>query len=326
MSGEVAEVTPDEAKRIIVREGRLLGFTALGVSPVTLPDVETERLREWLGRGYQGTMDWMARRPEGRTDAESLLPGAACVLLGALEYYSEPARPSDPAGGRDPRARISMYAEGRDYHRVLKGLWKRLMPVIEKVLPGVQGRWFVDSAPILEKAYAERAGLGWRGKHTNLIRKGTGSWFFIGGIVLDRALPFDSPATDHCGSCTLCIDACPTDAITEPYTVDSTRCISYLTIEHHGEVSQELDDLSGDWLFGCDICQEVCPWNRRFPEETPIKDLQPRPAVRDLSLHDAVRLGKSAFDERFEGMAIRRAGWDRFSRSAARAIRNRKEA
>lgn len=308
-------MTPEEGREEIRREGERLGFDAVGVSPAELPEVERDRLRRWLREGKQGTMEWMARDEGVRADAGRLLPGVRSVLMARLNYFTPP-RPV--AGG----GRLSIYALGRDYHKTVRGLLRKLMPAVERALPGVRGRRFVDSAPVMEKAYAERAGLGWRGKHSNLIAEGRGSWFFLGGILLDAELPPDAPPPDRCGSCTACIDACPTGAIPEPYVVDGSRCISYLTIEHRGDVPRDLDDRSGEWLFGCDICQEVCPWNREA-RRTEIEDFRPRPATTGLTLEAAAALGPEGFDRLFEGTAVRRAGWERFRRSVDRALRNR---
>lgn len=308
-------MNPDDAKRAIVEEGKRLGFDAVGVAPAALPAVEIERLDRWLAEGKHGTMGWMARDGAVRTDANLFLSGARSVVMASVNYYTPPA--PLPGGGR-----ISVYALGRDYHKVLRGMLRRLDGAIAEVLPGVRTRRFVDSAPVLEKAYAERAGLGWRGKHTNLIAEGAGSYFFLGGLMLDTDLPPGEAPIDRCGSCTACIDACPTGAIPAPYVVDGSRCISYLTIEHRGATADELEDASGDWLFGCDICQEVCPWNR-FARATGEPDFRPRPAITGLTLAEARSLGKERFERVFEGTAVRRAGWERFRKSAERAIRNR---
>ena len=306
---------PEEAKRQIVTAAVTVAFGAAGAAPAPLPPEEGERLGRWLAEGKQGTMSWMERSLPARLDPEELLPGARTVLVASLNYYTPP-RPLDGGG------RISIYALGRDYHNVFRSLLRRWMSAVSSILPGVRGRWFVDSAPILEKYYAERAGLGWRGKHTNLIHPERGSWFFLGGILIDRELPPDRPLPDRCGSCTACIDACPTGAIVAPYTLDGSRCISYLTIEHRGEIDRELADRSGDWIFGCDICQQVCPWNGDA-RETERSDFRPRPAVTSLTLDEASSLGPERFDSLFEGSPVRRAGWERFGASARRALRNR---
>ncbi len=303
----------EEAKEAIRTEAIEAGFDVLGFAPALLPAVEGERFTKWLDEGMHGTMEWIGRSSGGRSDASTLLPGAETVIIGAVNYH-DPAWSPLPGGGR-----ISRYAVGRDYHKVIRRFWRKAMPAIERLLPGVRGRWFVDSAPILEKAYAERAGLGWRGKHSNVIVPKKGSWFFLGGLVIDRELPADLPAADRCGTCRRCIDACPTGAIVEPYRVDSRRCISYLTIEHAGEVDHHLDEKSGDWIFGCDICQEVCPWNR-FSSPCREKRFLPAEGTRRLTLNRAVRFDREAFDLFFRGTPVRRAGWERFRRAVKRAI------
>ncbi len=308
----------EDIKTALIEEGRKIGFDSLGVSGVELPPVEKVRFADWLSKGMHGTMDWLARRPDGRSDPETLLGGARSVLIGTVNYFDPGWKPLDGGG------RISRYAGGRDYHKVIRGLWKKMLPALDRLMPGVQVRWFVDSAPILEKAYAEQAGIGWRGKNSNVIAVKSGSYFFLGGMVIDRELPPDSPAVDRCGSCTRCIDACPTDAIAAPYIVDSRRCISYLTIEHKGDVDDDLESRSGEWLFGCDICQEVCPWNR-FSVAARIDSLSTRPGVRDLTLERAAGLDQDSFDRLFRGTPVRRAGWERFHRAVQRALRNRKE-
>lgn len=313
MSG--TELHGTDAKTRIQARARELGFLALGVAPATVPDLERERLTAWLGKRYHGSMSWMETQKELRLDPQSLLPGARSILMGAFNYF--PGRETDP--GPDW---ISRYARGRDYHKTIRKLWRALLPTVEAELPGVRVRWFVDSAPMLEKYHAEQAGIGWRAKNANVIRKGAGSWFFLGGMLIDRELPPDTPAVDHCGSCTLCIDACPTAAIVEPMVVDSNRCISYFTIEHEGPIPDDLKEKAGEWVFGCDVCQDVCPWNR-FETESAVTDFAPRADPARLTLEQAADLQKSDFDRIFRGMAVRRAGAELFQKSARRALRNR---
>jgi len=306
----------EEAKERLRKAAFRTGFHAAGVAPAALPEVERERLLRWIEEGKHGTMGWMASRAEARVDPSFLLPGARSMLMVALGYWPG-NRPADPADGM-----ISIYARGRDYHKVMRAMLRRLLAEAESILPGVKGRPFVDSAPVLERAYAERAGIGWRGRNTNLIVPGAGSWFFLGGLVLDRELPPDEPAENRCGTCTACVDACPTGAIGTDYRVDGSRCISYLTIEHAGAVSGELGERCGGWVFGCDICQTVCPWNR-FARKTDAKDLLPRPEIAALDPGGALRLDRARFERLFEGTAVRRAGWERFREGALRAARNR---
>ncbi|MBN1826213.1 MAG: tRNA epoxyqueuosine(34) reductase QueG [Candidatus Eisenbacteria bacterium] len=309
-------MTPDEEKARLLAEARRIGFDAAGVAPAELPAVENTRLLRWIAEGRHGTMAWMARLAEARVDPGFLLPGARSMLMVALGYWPG-ERPAAPADGL-----VSVYARGRDYHRVMRPMLRRLLVSAEKILPGARGRPFVDSAPVLERAYAERAGLGWRGRSANLIIPGAGSWFFLGGLILDRDLPPDEPAENRCGSCTACVDACPTGAIGNDYQVDGSRCISYLTIEHKGPVAEEKEEGCGGWVFGCDVCQSVCPWNR-FARKTGAADLLPRGEIEGLDLDEALRLDEERYERLFEGTAVRRAGWARFREGVLRAARNR---
>ena len=260
-----------------------LGFSKIGIARAEKLGAESGRLVEWLNQGYHGTMDWMARNVEKRTDPQQILPGAQSVIAVALNYYTDVQHSND-----DRTAKISRYAWGDDYHEILTGKLNRLMEFIKTREPNSEGKVYVDTGPILEKVWAQRAGIGWEGKHTNIITKEFGSWVFLGEIILNLELEYDAPATDHCGSCTLCIEACPTQAITEPYVLDSTRCISYLTIEHRGAIAEELGGKFERWVYGCDICQDVCPWNEKFSQPTSIKNFHPRehniaPEIQALS-------------------------------------------
>ena len=255
----------------IKAEALRLGFSKVGIAAAEPLTDDGARLTEWLARGYHGTMEWMARTASKRSRPEEVLEGVRSIVSVALNYYTGVAHAEDPSCGK-----ISRYAWGDDYHEVVTSRLTQLLAFIQTASPEAAGRFYADTGPVMEKAWAERAGIGWRGKHTNLITQEFGSWVFLGEILLSIPLDADLPALDHCGSCTLCIDACPTDAIAEPYVVDSNRCISYLTIEHRGEIAQELGAHFEGWIYGCDICQDVCPWNHRFSEESPIKEFQPR--------------------------------------------------
>ncbi|RPJ49070.1 MAG: tRNA epoxyqueuosine(34) reductase QueG [Candidatus Latescibacterota bacterium] len=305
----------EDAAREIGGEAARLGFDAFGAAPAAVPEIERERIDRWIAKRMHGTMAWMERSAAVRKDPTLLLPGARSVWIGAVNYFHEAPR-------REGDGRVSIYASGRDYHRAIGGLLRRLAETARRVFPGAAVRPFVDSAPVLEKYYAERAGIGWRGKHSNLIVPGAGSWFFLAGFLIDRDLAPGERAADRCGSCTACIDACPTGAIPAPYTVDGSRCISYLTIEHRGAVDSDLAARSGDWIFGCDICQEVCPWNR-FAKPARLTDFHPRAGGASIGLEEALQLGRERFDARFEGSPLRRAGWERFRGSVERAIANR---
>jgi epoxyqueuosine reductase len=248
-----------------------LGFTKVGVAKAEPLGDEAGRLREWLSRNYHATMEWMRGSIEKRTDPRSIVPGAQSVLCVALNYFTPTPHTDIPGVGK-----ISRYAWGDDYHDILTEKLKRLWGWMREEFPGVEGRYYVDTGPMMDKVWAQRAGIGWIAKHTNVITQDVGSWVFLGEIITTLTLEPDAPATDHCGSCTLCIEACPTQAITEPYVVDSNKCLSYLTIEHRGEIAGEITEHFENWIYGCDICQDVCPWNQKFATETAVEGFRPR--------------------------------------------------
>src|SRR6185436_14293573 len=256
-----------------IRERALaLGFEKVGIVPAVSLDQAGDRLKTWLARGYHGNMSWMARDPEQRSDPRKLFPAAKSVVVVAKNYYTPAEHCNDPATGK-----ISRYAWGDDYHDVVGEKLRSLLAWLRQESPGVEGKVCVDIQPMMDKAWAERAGLGWIGKHTNLITTDYGSWVFIGELLLNLELEYDlATVEDHCGTCTLCIDACPTQAITEPYVVDSNKCISYATIElRDPEIPSGVASSLEGWLYGCDICQDVCPWNR-FAQESHESRFKPR--------------------------------------------------
>jgi epoxyqueuosine reductase len=263
-------------------------------------------------------MAWMERAPERRGDPTRVLPGALTVVSALVSYYRggwpEPERP-------EPRGRIARYAWGRDYHGRVKRLLVRLGRSLEAFRPGTRWRAFVDSGPVLDRAWAERAGLGWIGKNANLIRQGAGSWYFIGELITDADLPAATPARNRCGTCARCIPACPTGAIVAPYEVDARRCISYLTIEHEGAIPIALRPAIGGRVFGCDDCQEACPWNR-FATPTYEPDFAERPLQRTPWLLPFLDMDRSGFEARYRGTPLMRAGRDRMARNAAVALGN----
>ena len=268
-------------------------------------------------------MRWMAREPDRRADPRLVLEGALTVISVLTSYYRGGWPDETPAAGRAPalRGKVARYAWGRDYHGRVKRRLNRLGRALERLRPGTRWRAYVDSGPILDRAWAERAGLGWIGKNANVIRQGAGSWFFLGEIVCDAALPAGEPARNRCGRCARCIGACPTGAITAPYQVDARRCISYLTIELDGAIPRDLRVLIGNRIFGCDDCQEACPWNRfatpTFDPDFAEKPRQPTPWLLPLLAIDA-----DGFAARYEGTPLMRAGRDRFVRNVAVALGN----
>lgn len=235
-----------------------LGFSSAGFAPAQLPQIESDRLADWLEKDRHGSMSYMSKPGIDRSNAETVMPGARSVLMVTLDYQPAPLIPDLLAG----EAYISSYARGPDYHKVIKDRLIQLGEKIGEILDrSPQTRPFVDTAPLIERAFAKAAGLGWYGKNACVIEQGRGSFFFLGGLALDLDIPPDSPTTDHCGSCQRCLEACPTDALVSPYQLDARRCLSYLTIEHRGPWDEALRSLAGPHIFGCDICQTVCPWN-----------------------------------------------------------------
>lgn len=288
------------------------GFHKVGIARAGRLVREAERLFEWLGRGYHGEMAWMQRWAEKRVDPAEILPGARSVVVVALNYFTPHEHEADPSKGK-----ISRYAWGDDYHEILREKLNELLAWITHELPGTNGRVCVDTAPVMDKVWAARAGLGWIGKNSNLLTTDHGSWVFIGEILLDIELEYDEETVpDHCGSCTACIDACPTGAIVEPYVVDSRRCISYATIELRGEtLPAEFESRLDGWIYGCDICQDVCPWNR-FEKPTNESRFEPRRSETSLDLDAVIDLTPEAFAARFRRSAMKRTKLSGMKRNA----------
>lgn len=298
----------------IKQRARDAGFDAVGVAPIGL--VPESRLLEWIQRGYHGRMTYMARNVEKRLDPSLILPGARSVVCCALCYPHDEAQEAGPGA-----ARVSHYARGEDYHDVLTAKLQGLLGFVQQSVPAVQAKVYVDTGPVLEKWWAAQAGIGWQGKHTNLLSTTLGSWFFLGELILDLELEYDSRVPDHCGTCTRCIDACPTQAIVAPYVLDASRCISYLTIELREDVPEDLRRPMGDMVFGCDICQQVCPWNSKAPDVDG-EDFAPAPELAASSLKELARLTPEEFRRRFRGSPISRAKWRGFMRNVAIALGN----
>jgi epoxyqueuosine reductase len=289
------------------------GFSAVGIAAASaLPRAE---LATWLERSYHGEMDYMARGAEKRLDPSLVVEDIRSIVSVALDYHSDWEPPYD-----DPRRGvISRYALGRDYHRVLERRLGKLIESLRRIEPAIRGRAYVDTGPVMEKVWAARAGLGWIGKHTNLISRERGSWFFLGELLLTEALEPDLPVADYCGSCTRCIEVCPTEAIVEPYVLDATRCISYLTIELRGSIPEEFRRPMGNLVFGCDLCQDVCPWNRKATGAGPDDFREPG---RDYSLRELSRLTPAEFSRTFTASPVKRARWRGFMRNVAVAMGN----
>lgn len=291
------------------------GFHKVGLVRAEPLDEEAPRLKEWLARSYHGEMSWMARDVEKRLNPLELFPQARSIVVVALNYYTPDQHQENPTSGK-----VSRYAWGDDYHDVLKTKLESLLAWIREQEPQAAGKICVDIQPTMDKAWAVRAGLGWLGKHSNVITPEYGSWIFIGELLLNLDLEYDADRfADHCGACTLCIDACPTQAITEPYVVDSNKCISYATIELRApELPAAIQAGLSGWLYGCDVCQDVCPWNR-FEETTSESRFAPRPGNVNVELDDILELTAETYAERFRASAMKRAKLAGLQRNA-RAI------
>ena len=311
---------PDTLAADIRRWGQALGFQQVGFSDIDLAAADA-RLDEWLADGFHGEMSYMSRHGKKRSHPDLLIPGTVSVISVRMDYL--PAEAVPPAERLDDgrSAYVSRYALGRDYHKTMRGRLKQLGRQIEEKVGPFGHRVFVDSAPVLEKPLAEKAGLGWIGKHTNLINSEAGSWFFLGELFVDFPLPADVPATEHCGSCRACIDVCPTGAIVAPFKLDARRCISYLTIELKGEIPIEYRKQIGNRIYGCDDCQLFCPWNK-FASPTDEPDFSPRHGLDAADLVSLFLWTRDQWLERTEGSAIRRIGYERWLRNIAVALGN----
>jgi epoxyqueuosine reductase len=299
---------------------RELGFQRCGIAGIELGEDETH-LRDWLAKGLYGSMEWMARHGDKRTRPDELIPGTVRVISVGLDYGRNDGEEAWTTLQNGERAYVARYALGRDYHKLMRQRLQKLAERIQGEVGPFGHRVFVDSAPVLERALARNAGLGWIGKHTCLIDKDGGSWFFLGEIYVDLPLPVDAPASAHCGTCTRCIDICPTQAIVAPYRLDARRCISYLTVEHEGSIPEELRPAIGNRIFGCDDCQLVCPWNK-FAKRTDEPDFRARNDLDVATLPQLFAWSEAEFLSRTEGSAIRRSGYERWLRNVAVGLGN----
>ncbi len=303
----------------IKKWGQELGFQQVGITDTDLTQAEA-RLFHWLGEGHHGEMTWMADHGRRRSRPAELVPGTIRIISVRMDYLPD-AKPAESALANPELAYVSRYALGRDYHKVMRRRLQRLADRIARLSGPFGYRAFVDSAPVLEKPLAQKAGLGWIGKHSNLLHREAGSWFFLGELYTDLPLPVDQAVTDHCGDCEACISACPTDAIVAPYVVDARRCISYLTIELKGSIPPELRSLLGNRIYGCDDCQLVCPWNR-FAKQSPETDYIPRHGLDAADLITLFNWDERTFLHNLAGSPIRRIGHEAWLRNIAVALGN----
>lgn len=289
---------PSKYTNLIKTEAKRLGFMSCGISKAEFLEVEAPRLERWLKNNMNGEMAYMENHFDKRLDPTKLVPDSKSVISLLLNYFPSEEQDMDSYN-------ISKYAYGTDYHFVIKDKLKQLLQYIQKEIGDVHGRAFVDSAPVLDKAWAAKSGLGWMGKHSNLLTKQAGSFYFIAELIIDLDLEYDAAVTNHCGSCTACIDACPTEAIVAPYVVDGSKCISYFTIELKNEIPSNVRGHFDDWIFGCDVCQDVCPWNRfSKPHKEPL--FNPNPDLLDMTKKDWEEITEDVFKSLFKNSAVKR--------------------
>ena len=291
----------------IKAEAKRLGFLSCGIAKAGFLEAEAPRLERWLKNGFQGEMHYMENHFDKRLDPTLLVEGAKSVISVLLNYYPEHTQNPDSY-------QISKYAYGQDYHFVIKDKLKELLYFIQNEIGEVNGRAFVDSAPVLDKAWAAKSGLGWIGKNANLITQKTGSFYFIAELIVDLELEYDTPTTDHCGTCTACIDACPTQAIVAPYVVDGSKCISYFTIELKDQLPSEMKGAWNEWMFGCDVCQDVCPWNR-FAKPHEELAFNPHPDLLQFTKKDWEEITEETFRKVFKNSAVKRTKFEGLKRN-----------
>ena len=280
-----------------------LGFCHVGIAQAQHLPAQEQLLKKWLDNGHHGKMHYMENHFAKRVDPRKLVPGAKSIICVAMNYYTKHQHTTDSSQGK-----ISRYAWGDDYHDVMKKRLQQLLDFVCEQDQKASGRVFVDSAPIMDKVWAVKSGIGWLGKHNTVISRDYGSWMFLGEVVVNLELEYDTPMSDHCGSCTRCIDACPTDAITEPYVIDANKCIAYLTIElkPQFDIPQDLQPKMDNWIFGCDICQDVCPWNNKFSQETAEESFAPRPHNLNPKLDELANIDEQKFRENYRKSPIKR--------------------
>lgn len=314
-------MSPAVLTRALKRRAREAGFDSVGVAAAEALDRDGAALAAWLRAGREASMAWMARNPEKRSDPRRLLPGCRSVIVLAMNYWPGDAQASTPEG----RARVALYARGRDYHKVMGDKLRQLAAWLAE-RSSLPARSFVDTGPVLERGWAERAGIGWIGKNANLLTREQGSWLLLGEILTVAELePDPGPHADHCGSCTACIEACPTDAIVGDGVIDSNRCISYWTIEHRGPIPEPRRATLADWIFGCDICQEVCPWNVSFAQTAVADRFGLRNDLQGLDPEAVLGMSEKEFRARYSGTSLMRAKWEGMRRNACLVLGNRRD-
>jgi epoxyqueuosine reductase len=295
---------------IVIFKAKAVGFDLVGFAKADVLENESKKLKEWLYANYQAGMDYMEKNFEKRKDVTRILPKAKSVISLGLNYYTPHRHSNEINNGK-----VSRYGWGKDYHLIIWSMLDELESELKKIDPQFECISYVDTGPVMDKAWAVRSGIGWLGKHTNVINREIGSWFFIANFITNYEFDYSDQIPDFCGTCTACIDACPTKAIIQEYVVDANKCISYLTIENKSEISAELKGKFDNWLFGCDICQDVCPWNQKFPVETLLKDFHPQ--NKELKLDDILEMNEEEFKAKFQTSPIKRAKLNGMKRNAS---------
>ncbi|HSL88460.1 MAG TPA: tRNA epoxyqueuosine(34) reductase QueG [Ignavibacteriaceae bacterium] len=304
--------------QIVTSLAKEFGFDLVGFAKAEPLNKEIQKLELWLDKGYQATMSYMEKNVHKRKDVKEILPEAKSVISLAVNYYTDHQHSHENTKGKTclPAGKVSRYAWGKDYHLII---WEMLADFEVKLLelePELKTLSYIDTGPVMDKVWAVKSGIGWLGKHTNVINKEIGSWIFLANIITNYEFEYSEIITDHCGSCTACIDACPTDAIVEEYVVDSNKCISFLTIENKDEINPEFKGKFDNWIFGCDVCQDVCPWNIKFSEQTAIKDFHPVEGRTEIGIDEIVELDEDEFKEKFSVSPIKRAKLKGLKRNA----------
>lgn len=297
--------------KIVIKLAKDYGFDLVGFSEAVQLDEEMNRLNEWLNAGYNAGMDYMQKNLSKRKNVKEILPFAESVISLGINYYT-PEKHSN----EENKGKVSRYAWGKDYHLIIWEKLDKMVSELKNIEPSFEAVSYVDTGPVMDKAWAARSGLGWIGKHTNVINRDIGSWFFIANIICNWEFSYSIPIEDFCGLCTACIDACPTNAIVKEYVVDSNKCISYLTIENKNKISEEFNGKFDNWIFGCDICQDVCPWNIKFSVPAAEAEFQPMSNNKELDLDEVISMSNDEFKQRFVQSPIKRAKLDGLKRNA----------
>jgi len=297
------------SNEIVIEKAKAVGFDLVGFAKAESLRKESEYLQQWLDKNYHAGMDYMSKNFDKRKDVRQILPEPKSVISLGLNYYTPHSYSNEETKGK-----VSRYAWGKDYHLIIWAMLDELEEELKKVNPQFECISYVDTGPVMDKAWAVRSGLGWLGKHTNVINREIGSWFFIANIITNYEFDYSEQIPNFCGTCTACIDACPTNAIIKEYVVDANKCISYLTIENKNEISEKFNGKFDNWLFGCDICQDVCPWNQKFPVETLLKNFHPQ--NKEFKLDDILEMKEEEFKEKFQTSPVKRAKLTGLKRNA----------